>query len=201
MPAHVHPTLQLLGLALATASALRPTLVRGTPARAVTRAAVPPEPAFAVRASASLAEDWQSAELLHRCFGGPTLTYLASLKSPVLNANVFFRPTADPEVVVAVADGTVLGVAQVMRVTLQAAAGVGEAGRTVAYVQSVAVAEGHRRCGLATALMVYCETRALEAWGDDAAQMWLALGALNGAARPLYEARGFERRSEGSRSL
>ena len=79
----------------------------------------------------------------HESFGGRTFSYFTSLKLPVMDSNVFFRPTAAPVVAVATDDDHLIGVAQLLRVTLRPIAG-GDDSRSVAFVQSVAVAPSAR---------------------------------------------------------
>ena len=157
----------------------------------------------------SSSKDWSAAALLHQCFGGPSMTYFATLRNPELNSNVFFRPLA-PAVVCAVsADDVELppssptlrqdlaGVAQLLRVRLREAAGEGAEGSTapVAYIQSVAVDEALRRRGIARELVKWCESRALEEWrGNEAVEeVWLAVAEMNAAALALYTSMGYER--------
>lgn len=152
-------------------------------------------------------KDWSAARLLHDCFGGPTMTYLATLRSPELNSNVFFRPLA-PAVVAAVEASEaelpsslrndLAGCAQLLRVRLREAAGEGTEGSrpAVAYIQSVAVDEALRRRGIARELIRWCEARAIEQWRGDQAvdEVWLAVAEVNAAALALYASLGYERR-------
>ena len=146
-------------------------------------------------------EDWQAAALLHDTFGGATLFYYGSLRVPSLNANVFFKPVADPVIAVATrgdSETEVCGVAQLILAELRPAIGVSNLGsRPVAYVQSVAVAEGARRQGVARSLMAWCTAAARERWasGEAPAEMWLAVSQENAPALSLYESMGFARRS------
>ena len=125
---------------------------------------------------------WAASNLLHDTFGGRTAYYWTTLRAPALNANVFFSPS---ESVCALAtpsdDGAEpLGVVQLLLVELRKEAGSG-AGKTVAFVQSVAVPPASRRQGVATRLVGWCEEEAGRRWG--AVELWLALRTDNEAAQ------------------
>ena len=134
---------------------------------------------------------WAASNLLHDTFGGRTAYYWTTLRAPALNANVFFSPS---ESVCALAtpsdDGAEpLGVVQLLLVELRKEAGSG-AGKTVAFVQSVAVPPASRRQGVATRLVGWCEEEAGRRWG--AVELWLALRTDNEAAQALYTGLGYE---------
>ena len=154
-----------------------------------------PPPNFRVRA-ASDSELWPASCLLRETFGGRSLSFLASLKMPSLNANVFFRPVADPVVAVAMEQEKLIGCAQLIRVELRNEVGSG-AGEVVAFVQSVAVERVARRRGVARALMAFCEETARDAWVGAMAvdESWLAVATDNTAALTLYESLGYGRRN------
>ena len=63
------------------------------------------------------------------------------------------------------------------------------------YVSNMAVAEGHRRRGLAAALLQECE-RAARRWGEDS--IWLHVDVGNDAAMALYAAAGYEEVRDGA---
>mmetsp|Transcript_23098 Transcript_23098/g.47008 ORF Transcript_23098/g.47008 Transcript_23098/m.47008 type:complete len:217 (-) Transcript_23098:120-770(-) len=134
---------------------------------------------------------WAASNLLHECFGGPSVYYWTTLRAPSLNANVFFYPhesicglAAPTE-----AGAKPFGVVQLLLVELRKEAGSG-AGKTVAFVQSVAVPPRWRRRGVATRLVGWCEVEAASRWGT--VELWLALRKDNKAAQALYTGLGYE---------
>ena len=162
---------------------------------ALTTAPPPRSSNFRVRA-ASDADLWPASCLLRETFGGRSLSFLASLKMPYLNANVFFRPVADPVVAVAMEQEKLIGCAQLIRAELRTEVG-SSSGEVVAFVQSVAVEKVARRRGVARALMAFCEATARDAWVGAMAvdESWLAVAVDNHAALTLYESLGYGRRN------
>jgi len=141
-------------------------------------------------------EGWAAAEVLQSCFGGMVVKHFGSLQRPgLVDANVFFRPTSDPLIAVSVDDDdgtTVLGVAQAIPCLLTDACGVpGAPGRSVAFLQNVAVLDEARRRGIGKALVHWTEDQTR--WRDAGVEeMWLAIAEDNLVARGLYDAAGFE---------
>eukprot|EP00964_Phaeocystis_antarctica_P022689 scaffold12630_cov71-Phaeocystis_antarctica.AAC.7 len=133
---------------------------------------------------------WAASNLLHDTFGGNTAYYWTTLRAPALNANIFFSPSESICALAAPSDGAEpLGVVQLLLVELRKEAGSG-AGKTVAFVQSVAVPPTSRRQGVATRLVGWCEEEAERRWG--AVELWLALRTDNEAAQALYTGLGYE---------
>ena len=200
IPVKLHMTVGIL-LAAASAFLQAPRDLRSP--RIAARIASPlatVDVTFDVR-RASNDEDWAAAGLLNECFGGNKLFYYSSLRAPALNSNVFFKPIDEPVIAVAVTRETneLCGAAQLMRVNLRDAVGIGsdwgpKQSGTVAYVQSVAVAEPARRRGVAQKLMAFCESSA-QSWQGNMAvgETWLAVAESNEAALALYEGLGYER--------
>lgn len=141
-------------------------------------------------------EVWAAAEVLQSCFGGVVVKHFGSLQRPgLVDANVFFRPTSDPLIAVCIDDDdgiTVLGVAQVIPCLLTDAVAVpGAAGRSVAFLQNLAVLDEARRRGIGKALVHWTEDQTC--WRDAGVEeTWLAIAEDNLAARGLYDAAGFE---------
>ena len=166
-------------------SALRLGLGPRLASRARPRACASPK--YDVAASTDY---WAASNLLHDSFGGQTAYYWTTLRAPALNANVFFSPSESICALAAPSDGAApLGVVQLLLVELRKEAGSG-AGKTVAFVQSVAVPPTSRRQGVATRLVGWCEEEAERRWG--AVELWLALRTDNEAAQALYTGLGYE---------
>ena len=100
---------------------------------------------FELREASGFGDDWAAARLLHDCFGGASAYYYGSLRAPGLESNVFFGRVEAPVVVIAAQrDGTVVGVAQLLRARLTAAAGAAPDDRAVAFVHASPRANGRR---------------------------------------------------------
>ena len=139
-------------------------------------------------------EKFAAAQVLAEAFNGLALYYLTSLQAPALESNVFFKPIDSPMIAVATAaDGTVSGVAQLIRVKLSGMA-TSQPRPAAAFVQNVAVARSARRQGIARDLMSYVEQRACE-W-KDVDEAWLAVAVDNAPALALYESLGYQRLGE-----
>ena len=139
-------------------------------------------------------EKFAAAQVLAEAFNGLALYYLSSLQAPALESNVFFKPIDSPMIAVATAaDGTVSGVAQLIRVKLSGMA-TSQPRPAAAFVQNVAVARSARRQGIARDLMSYVEQRACE-W-EDVDEAWLAVAVDNAPALALYESLGYQRLGE-----
>ena len=139
-------------------------------------------------------EKFAAAQVLAEAFNGLALYYLTSLQAPALESNVFFKPIDSPMIAVATAaDGTVSGVAQLIRVKLSGMA-TSQPRPAAAFVQNVAVARSARRQGIARDLMSYVEQRACE-W-EDVDEAWLAVAVDNAPALALYESLGYQRLGE-----
>jgi membrane protease YdiL (CAAX protease family)/GNAT superfamily N-acetyltransferase len=128
-----------------------------------------------------------------------TAQQLAGLRLPELSASVFFVPAARPDVGVcyAVEPARVLGVVQLVPARMRPAAldGASPPGATapgpdvvVGFVQSLAVAAAHRRLGLGSALMRWCEERAA---AQGMSEIWLAAAEDDAATRALHARCGF----------
>mmetsp|Transcript_73819 Transcript_73819/g.123321 ORF Transcript_73819/g.123321 Transcript_73819/m.123321 type:complete len:527 (-) Transcript_73819:305-1885(-) len=151
------------------------------------------------RLTAGPAEIWAAAELLHQTFGGSQIRHAVSLQAPFLDANVFFAPYLNPAPLIAVMpgneeqEGLLDGAAQVVLARLRAAAGAEQAGRSVAFLQSVVVAPSRRRCGVATKLVSWCEASAVAQWAETHGvdEAWLAVADGNDGARSLYLSSGY----------
>ena len=136
-------------------------------------------------------EKFAAAQVLAEAFNGLALYYLSSLQAPALESNVFFKPIDSPMIAVATAaDGTVSGVAQLIRVKLSGMA-TSQPRPAAAFIQNVAVARSARRQGIARDLMSYVEQRACE-W-KDVDEAWLAVAVDNAPALALYESLGYQR--------
>ena len=160
-------------------------------------------PSYRVGA-ASTSQIMPASLVMQECFGERPLSHFAMLKSPWLTSNALFRPMSD--LVIAVATDTddsdeeiLIGAATVRQGKLRKVLGQGAAGRTVAFVQSVAVAKEHRRLGVGRALMEWCEDVAREAW-PAAEETWLAVeesSPSKDAALSLYQSLGYSMRAGG----
>jgi len=140
-------------------------------------------------------DKWSAARVLAKAFDGQQLYYLSSLQAPGLESNVFFKSIDQPVIAVAEAsDGSLTGVAQLLRVKLSEVAST-QSPPAVAFIQNVAVAQAARRQGVARALMEWSEQRACAGW-PDVSEAWLAVAVDNDAALGLYAALGYERRGE-----
>ena len=138
----------------------------------------------------STTDYWTAASLLNKepTFGSSTFYYYSSLRAPSLNANVFFNPIESYCALARDEAATVCGVAQLLLVDLRPEVGR-EAGKKVAFVQSVAVPQAMRRRGIATRLVDWCEEEARRRFGD--VELWLAIAVNNDAAYALYTRMGY----------
>lgn len=137
----------------------------------------------------STTEYWTAASLLNDVFDGATFYYYSSLRAPSLNANVFFNPIESHCALARDEAGSTCGVAQLLLADLRPEVG-SDAGKRVAFVQSVAVPQAVRRRGIATRLVDWCEEEARRRFGD--VEVWLAIALGNDAAYALYKRMGYE---------
>ena len=178
-----------LSCSIAAVALRSPCAALRCPCAAAARAVLSAQQAQAATVRVQLSTDYRAAaKLLHDNFGGQTFYYYTTLRAPALNANVFFEPV---ETLCALAlDGdNPRGVVQLLLARLRKEAGSG-AGKTVAFVQSVAVPPESRRRGIATQLVRWCEEEAWQRWGD--VELWLAIAVGNSAAQALYEGLNYE---------